>query len=112
VPIEDLGVSGLPYAMSRRDVLAGNADLLAWCGQLLAGAPRTSLHAMLGKSDVTVTTTSLDELEVYVDGRPAAAARPITDGELSLPRPSAGKTFEIVCRRAGQLVQRRKLRIV
>jgi hypothetical protein len=112
VPIEDLGVGGLPYAMSRRDVMDGNADLLAWCGELLAGAPRTSLHAALGKSEVTVTTTGLDELEMYVDGRPAAAARPITDGVLTLPRPAAGQAFAIVCRRAGQVVQRRRLTIV
>jgi hypothetical protein len=112
VPIEDLGVSGLPYAMSRRDVLDGNADLIAYCGQLLAGAPRTSLQAVLGKSDVTVTTTSLEELEVYVDGRPAEAARAIADGTLTIPRPSSGKTLEVACRKAGQVVQRRRLALV
>jgi hypothetical protein len=112
VPIEDLGVSGIPYAMSRRDVLDGNADLIAYCGQLLAGAPRTSLHAVLGKSEVTVTTTGLEELEVYVDGRPVEAARPIGDGTLTLPRPTSGQTLEIVCRKAGQVVQRRRLALV
>jgi hypothetical protein len=112
VPIEDLGVSGLPYAMSRRDVLDGNADLIAYCGQLLAGAPRTSLQAVLGKSDVTVTTTGLEELEVYVDGRPAEAARAIADGTLTIPRPSSGKTLEVACRKAGQVVQRRRLALV
>jgi hypothetical protein len=112
VPIEDLGVSGLPYAMSRRDVLDGNADLIAYCGQLLAGAPRTSLQAVLGTSDVTVTTTGLEELEVYVDGRPAEAARAIADGTLTIPRPSSGKTLEVACRKAGQVVQRRRLALV
>jgi hypothetical protein len=111
VPIEDLGVGGLPYSMSRRDVLDGNADLLAWCGQLLAATPRTSLHAVLGQSDVTVTTTGLDELEMYVDGRPADAARAIADGVLTLPRPGAGRILEIVCRRAGQVTQRRRMAI-
>jgi C-terminal processing protease CtpA/Prc len=112
VPIEDLGVSGLPYAMSRRDVLDGNADLIAYCGQLLAGAPRTSLQAVLGKSDLTITTTGLEELEVYVDGRPAEAARAIADGTLTIPRPSSGKTLEVACRKAGQVVQRRRLALV
>jgi hypothetical protein len=111
VPIEDLGVGGIPYAMSRRDVLGGNADLIAFCGQLLAGAPRTSLHAALGKSEVTVTTTGLEELEAYVDGRPVAAARPIADGTLTLPRPASGEMLELVCRKAGQVVQRRRLAI-
>jgi hypothetical protein len=111
VPIEDLGVAGIPYAMSRRDVLDGNADLLDYCAQLLAGAPRTSLHVELSKSEVTVTTTGLEELEVYVDGRPVEAARPITAGVLNLVRPTTGKTLELVCRKAGVVVQRRRLAI-
>jgi len=31
LPIEDLGVPGTPYAMTRRDLLQGNKDLLAFC---------------------------------------------------------------------------------
>jgi hypothetical protein len=35
IPIEDLGIPGIPYAMTRRDLLHGNKDLLAYCtGQL------------------------------------------------------------------------------
>ncbi|MFM0008231.1 S41 family peptidase [Paraburkholderia dipogonis] len=111
VPIEDLGIAGIPYAMTRRDVLDGNADLVAYCAQLLAGAPQSSLHVALRKSEVTVTTTGLDELEVYVDGRPVEAARSITDEVLNLPRPTTGKTLELVCRKAGVVVQRRRLAI-
>jgi hypothetical protein len=36
VPIEDLGVSGIPYAMTRDDLLRGNRDLLAFSTGLLA----------------------------------------------------------------------------
>jgi hypothetical protein len=36
LPIEDLGVSGVPYAMTRRDLLDGNKDLLAFCARQLA----------------------------------------------------------------------------
>jgi Peptidase family S41 len=35
VPIEDLGVSGIPYAMTRDDLLRGNRDLLAFSTGLL-----------------------------------------------------------------------------
>jgi hypothetical protein len=35
LPIEDLGVPGLPYAMTRRDLLDGNKDLLAFCARQL-----------------------------------------------------------------------------
>ncbi|MBZ5740657.1 S41 family peptidase [Nocardioides mangrovi] len=35
LPIEDLGISGLPYAMTRADLEEGNRDLLAYCSELL-----------------------------------------------------------------------------
>jgi hypothetical protein len=35
IPIEDLGVSGIPYAMTRRDLLDGNKDLLDFCTRQL-----------------------------------------------------------------------------
>jgi hypothetical protein len=37
VPIEDLGVPGIPYAMTRRDLLGGNKDLLTFCRGQLGG---------------------------------------------------------------------------
>jgi hypothetical protein len=109
VPIEDLGIAGIPYAMTRRDVLDGNADLIDWCARFLAGAPYSSLRVTLGKSELTVTTAGLDELELYVDGRPLDAARVIGDGVLKLPRPAAGERLEVVCRKAGAVVQRRRV---
>jgi hypothetical protein len=38
VPIEDLGVSGLSYEMTRDDLLHANRDLLAYCTDLLTNA--------------------------------------------------------------------------
>jgi hypothetical protein len=38
VPIEDLGVSGVPYEMTRDDLLRANRDLLAYCTALLSNA--------------------------------------------------------------------------
>ncbi len=112
VPIEDLGVAGIPYAMTQRDVLEGNVDLIAYCAKLLAGAPRSRLHVALTRSEVNVASAGLDEMEVYVDGRPAGAAVAIVDGDLTLPRPAKGKMLEIVCRKAGTVVQRRRLSLV
>jgi Peptidase family S41 len=37
VPIEDLGVGGIPYDMTERDLLDGNRDLLEFCAALLPG---------------------------------------------------------------------------
>jgi hypothetical protein len=36
VPIEDLGISGIPYDMTEDDLLHGNRDLLAFCRDLLS----------------------------------------------------------------------------
>jgi len=36
LPLEDVGVHGIPYAMTRADLLQDNADLLAFCRQQLA----------------------------------------------------------------------------
>ncbi|WP_196493192.1 hypothetical protein [Burkholderia stagnalis] len=107
----NLGVAGIPYAMTKRDVLEGNADLIDYCAQVLAGAPRTRLQVALAKSAVIVTTAGLDELEVYVDGRPVEAVRPIVDGVLKIVRPTAGRMLELVCRRAGVVAQRRRVPI-
>jgi len=35
VPIEDLGIRGIPYALTRRDLLKGNRDLLSFCARTL-----------------------------------------------------------------------------
>ncbi len=35
IPIEDLGISGIPYAMTRNDLLKGNTGLLRFCRRLL-----------------------------------------------------------------------------
>jgi Peptidase family S41 len=35
LPIEDLGISGIPYSMTRSDIEDGNRDLLAFCTKLL-----------------------------------------------------------------------------
>jgi len=39
VPIEDLGIRGIPYALTRRDLLEGNRDLLSFCAQTLHDWP-------------------------------------------------------------------------
>jgi len=35
IPIEDLGIAGTPYSMTRRDLLNGNRDLVRFCVSLL-----------------------------------------------------------------------------
>jgi len=107
VPIEDLGVAGIHYAMTSTDLLRSNEDLVVFCGGLLAGADRTSMKVTVQNAAVTVTTAGLDELEVYVDER-AQGTRMISDGAVELARPKAA-AMEFVGRRRGEIRQRRKV---
>ncbi len=106
LPIEDLGVPGIPYEMTLDDLLHENRDLIGFCAGLFAGIPRTAMKVRVDDSAVTVTTIGLDELETYADGRPCEAVRKISDGTQQLPRPDA-ETIEFVGRRNGEICQRR-----
>ena len=35
IPIEDLGIAGIPYKMTRADLMNGNKDLLGFCTDML-----------------------------------------------------------------------------
>ena len=108
MPIEDLGIPGIPYEMTLDDLLHGNRDLIGFCAGLLAGIPRTAMKVDVSGDAVAVTTSGLDELETYADGRPFEAVRKIGDGTQQLPRPDA-ETIEFVGRRRGEICQRRRV---
>jgi hypothetical protein len=108
VPIEDVGVPGIPYAMTRRDLMEENEDLVRFCGDLLAGADRTSMRVRVDRAALAVTTAGLDELEVYADER-AHATLPIGDGTAQVPLPPRAATVELVGRRRGEIRQRRRV---
>ena len=69
--IEDVGIPGsMQRPLPRRDLIDDNADLLAFCGQLLATEPFTDLVPELAGSTLKIETTHLDRVDVYVDGHP------------------------------------------
>jgi hypothetical protein len=107
VPIEDLGIAGVHYAMTNADLVGSNEDLVNFCGELLSGADSTAMKVTARKAVLVVTTEGLDELEVYVDGR-AHETRRITHRDEELPRPKAA-TIEFVGRRGGEIRQRRRV---
>jgi hypothetical protein len=87
-PVEDLGVvSDRIHAMTRRDLLERNADLVAEVAQVLAEMPRRALGVEGASSadgiDLTVQTTGLDRLDWSVDGRPRGTLD-VQDGEHSV----------------------------
>ena len=88
-PLEDLGVVPPPpiYRMTRNDVLNHNEDLIARGCEILAGMPRQRLAATSGKRadgslDVTVTTSNLSRVDVYLNRRPLRSLD-VKDGSVS-----------------------------
>lgn len=75
-PLEDLGITPtIPYRMTWRDVMQGNADLLARACDALAGAKayRFGLAGRAAAGDpleVTIEAAGIDRVDFYVDGRP------------------------------------------
>ena len=80
--------------MTRNDLLNGNVDLIAHAATFLAGRPKQTLQiAPVGGLPVTqvqVTATNLDRVDLHVDERPVAsvniAASPTV---MALPKPIA-----------------------
>ncbi len=78
-PVEDLGV--VPderHAMTRRDVLEGNLDLLDRAGAILAGAQTRRLAVFPDLDDddtltVEVETAGIDRIDAYIDDRPQSS---------------------------------------
>lgn len=117
-PVEDFGVRpDLRHAMTLRDVLEDNVDLIAAAGKILAGMPvrrldlRTDLLTTTGKLGLHVA--GLDRVDVYLDGRPVATADIADDGEktVDVPGASARQLLEVRGFNAGQLVAARKTAI-
>ncbi len=110
--IEDVGVRGnYQYAMTKRDLVSANEDLLSFAGRLVLGLPRTALTVRAPAADgdpLTVHTRGIDQFDVLVDGRfqPSRTAAPrATRVEL----PAGWATVEISGSTEGQVVQRRVL---
>ncbi|ADB31609.1 peptidase S41 [Kribbella flavida DSM 17836] len=77
-PVEDLGVR--PHAthrMTRADLLAGNADLLAAAGALLAAMPHRRLGLATTLTGTTLTVgldvDGMDRVDLYLDDRPISS---------------------------------------
>lgn len=89
-PVEDLGIRPDEiHAMTRDDLIEGNRDLLERAGEILArGAVRVFDVALTETDDagthIAVTARGLDTIDIYVAGRPHAAAVPAPDGTNTL----------------------------
>ena len=111
LPIEDVGVEGAPYVMSRDDLLHDNRDMLAALVADLRALPFSRCHAAIDRASrtVVVLTKGLDRVDLLADGHPGSSVR-ITDGQdVSLQYPAGTQTVEIVGFMGDEIRQRRRL---
>lgn len=101
-PVEDLGV--IPderHPLTLRDVLEDNVDLMTAAGALLAARTPRVLRVQAaapsgGKRKLSITTTSVASVDVYLGGRPVATS-PTADGTtaVTIPAGSAGAVVHV-----------------
>jgi Peptidase family S41 len=109
--IEDVGVPGQLYEMTRDDLFQSNHDLIERCGELLSAQPYTQLDISRRGRTLKATTTGLDQLDLYVNGHPAAPPI-VVQGERAttpIPLPADARQIEIVGFSTGVVRQRRRL---
>ena len=109
LPIEDVGIAGMPYAMTRDDLLAGNRDLIAHCIVLLQRQPLTRMQVRLDRAarTVTATTDGLTRLDWLVDGHPGSSAVVGRTARTAFSFPPGTSAVELVGF-AGQAVRQRR----
>ena len=111
LPIEDIGVAGAPYAMTRDDLLAGNRDLIAHCIALLAEQPSSRLVTQLNRPTrtVAVTTSGLTRLDALFDGHPGSSTAVSGSATASVTYPIGTKLVELTGWSGSTIRQRRRI---
>lgn len=109
--IEDVGVAGTPYAMTRRDVLQDNHDLMAACVRALRKQPASALRAAVSSEErtIAVTTRGLDRLDVEFDGHPASTHLLHTTESLTITYAATTSVVELTGFVGDAVRQRRRL---
>jgi Peptidase family S41 len=111
LPIEDVGIAGTPYAMTRRDVLHGNHDLIATCVRTLQQMPSSVLRAAVSSAECTISiaTRGLDRLDVVCDGHPAGTHVLKGASTLTIACPPSTSVVELTGFDGPTVRQRRRL---
>ena len=108
-PIEDVGVAGhRQYAMTRNDLLDGNADLLNLCGLLIDAQPATTMTVTAQGPTLSILTTNINRIDIYTDGRPFTSFE--TDGTAGVELPAIPEDVRVEGFRGDLLAQTRRLR--
>jgi hypothetical protein len=113
LPIEDIGIAGNSYALTRDDLLAGNRDLIAQCITLLTQLPLTKMSASLDRPSrtVTVTASGLSRVDALFDGHPGTSSPASGTTTATITYPAGTKSVDLTGWSSGQVHQRRRLRV-
>ncbi|MBT2326921.1 hypothetical protein J7E62_31985 [Variovorax paradoxus] len=112
LPIEDVGIRGTPYAMTRDDLLGGNPDLLTHCFDLLRQQHLSRLDVELKKTTRTLKLghAGLTRLDVLFDGHPGQSFRLDSQPGIELRYPAGTRRVELAGFNGEEaLLQRRRL---
>jgi hypothetical protein len=110
VLIEDSGILGQPYFMTKRDIFDGNRDLIEHCAEILAAQPVTRLNVARRDERLTVTTEGLDRIDIFADGHPVCAGvEQKHDGTVPIPLPKNSGEVEVVGFADQNVRQRRRV---
>jgi hypothetical protein len=113
LPIEDVGVEGTPYAMTRDDLLADNRDLIAACIEELRNLPFSRLSPTVDTAarTIQVTTAGLDRVDMLVDGHPGTSQPVQGTDPVDLTYPAGAGTIELTGFDGDEVRQRRRLTV-
>jgi hypothetical protein len=113
MPIEDVGISGTPHAMTLDDLLHDNCDLIAKCVRALKAQPFSRLTTAVDtrRRTISVSATGLDRVDARFDGRPGVSL-PIDGAKaVAIPYPPRTKTVELEGCSGPDTRQRRRLTV-
>lgn len=110
VPIEDIGINGTSYALTRDDLLAGNPDLIGHCISLLKQQPLTRMSCALNKPTrtISVTTSGLTRLDVLFDGHPGSSTALTGNATTAVTYPAGTKVVDLAGWSSGDDIQQRR----
>jgi Peptidase family S41 len=113
LPIEDVGVEGTPYAMTRDDLLLDNRDLITTCIEELRNQPFSRLSPTVDSASrtVQVETIGLDRLDLLVDGHPGTSEPIQGTAPVTLGYPAGAGTIELTGFAGEEVRQRRRLTV-
>jgi hypothetical protein len=111
LPIEDIGIAGATYALTRDDLLAGNRDLIGHCIGLLSQLPTTRMSTALDATSrtIAVTTSGLSRVDALFDGHPGTTAIVSGVAMTNVTYPAGTKVVDLTGWSSNEVRQRRRL---